>query len=100
MAIWDLVKLERRALLHTGSVKGIRIHMYLCIYISIKSLKLILQNYSIMQRLNAFLGSDSEDSENSKHDLRSIQDVKFNSDASLIASCDLGGNVVLFDGQV
>ena len=104
VAIWDLVKLERRALLHTGSVKGIRIHMYLCIYISkykdIKSLKLILQNYSIMQRLNAFLGSSPEDSENSKHDLRSIQDVKFNSDASLIASCDLGGNVVLFDGQV
>ena len=53
-----------------------------------------------MQRLNAFLDSSPEDSENSKHDLRSIQDVKFNSDASLIASCDLGGNVVLFDGQV
>ena len=53
-----------------------------------------------MQRLNAFLDSNQEDSENSKHDLRSIQDVKFNSDASLIASCSLGGNVVLFDGQV
>ena len=53
-----------------------------------------------MQRLNAFLDSNQEDSENSKHDLRSIQDVKFNSDASLIASCDLGGNIVLFDGQV
>ena len=99
VAIWDLVKLERRALLHTGSVKGIRIYIYIYIYIYI-SLKLILQNYSIMQRLNAFLGSSPEDSENSKHDLRSIQDVKFNCDASLIASCDLGGNVVLFDGQV
>ena len=53
-----------------------------------------------MQRLYAFLGSNPGDSENAKHDLRSIQDVKFNSDASLIASCDLGGNVVLFDGQV
>ena len=53
-----------------------------------------------MQRLNVFLGSNPEDSESSRRGLRSIQDVKFNSDASLIASCDLGGNVVLFDGQV
>ena len=53
-----------------------------------------------MQRLNVFLGSNPEYSESSRRGLRSIQDVKFNSDASLIASCDLGGNVVLFDGQV
>ena len=53
-----------------------------------------------MQRLNAVLGPNPVDSENSKHDVRSIQDVKFNFDASLIASCDLGGNVILFDGQV
>ena len=54
----------------------------------------------MQQPLNAFLGTKPEDSENSKHDLRSIQDVQFNFDASIIASCDLGGNVVLFDGQV
>ena len=53
-----------------------------------------------MQRLNVFLGSNPEYSESSRRGLRSLQDVKFNSDASLIASCDLGGNVVLFDGQV
>ena len=70
----------------------------ICILTKITTLILIILLSILLHFVS--LTQQVDDAEKSLDGSNSIQCVKFSSDASLLASCDLGGNIVLYDGQV